>query len=143
VRRTVDGRDGLLVEHPRGIETERQRLETGRRRDEPCVTDGDYALLRAFDALVANRSLDADELGYDRDTGEIRVRGFADAFGRDRTIVATEPIVVPEGLRSRLAALEREEVLTATRLGEREVDALLARRDLLLAGVPGSGGAQE
>jgi hypothetical protein len=132
--RSIGGRSGVVVEHPTHLRTERERLAAGRGRAQPCAEGSDVALLHAFVFLTGHRSLTADEVGYDRQTGDLRVWGFGDAFGRDARGTAMS---VPTGpLRERLAALDAAG-LAATGLGAREIHALLERRDRLLAAVPG------
>jgi len=139
-QRSVDRKGGVIFDATGGWVSEAQRRAAATLRANDCELGNDYLLMQAFDALIGNAKRSTDNLGYDRSLTRLRLRGFDDAFGTEALHVnpQAEPPKLPPALRGALVALDRstlESSLDGT-LSRREIDALLARRDTIVATWP-------
>jgi hypothetical protein len=137
-RRTLNGSEGTVTALWRGAITEAERVEANAGRQNACAAGYDALLLvYAFDGLIQNEGRTLDTIHHDRRTWRLASSGHQQSFGRSRTLPAylsATPRRLPTGLAE---AFER---LDAASLGERLGDvlndrqrqALLARRDLML-----------
>lgn len=136
VARDVGGKRGLLTEPNDVWYSERQRLEKGIPHPNDCEVGSDYLLMTAFDALIGNTARTVDNLGYDRSSGELRLRDQGGAFHRTglRQNSDEPPPKLPRALRDRLIALDERALTEALgdQLRPREIEAMLARRDTIV-----------
>ena len=136
VAREIDGKRGLLRAADSGWTSERARRDSGKPRVNECESGNDYLLMQAFDALIGNDARTTDNLGYERGTGELRLRGFTDAFRRGglRGDAAVEWPRLPQGLRDRLVALDERTLVDAfgDQLEARDIEAVLERRNAIV-----------
>jgi len=136
VAREVDGKRGLLTATGSRWSSERARHDSGAARTNACESGSDYLLMQAFDALIGNDARTADNLGYDRDTGELRLRDFGDAFRRGGLgrNAAAEPPQLPSALRDRFVALDERALVNAAgdQLQPRDIEAVLERRNAIV-----------
>jgi hypothetical protein len=131
--RTVDGRDGLVVEPPSDLVTEQARAARNTYRPEPCAAGSDYDLVRVLDLIAGTPARSADDLGYDRRSWEVRAWRYAGAFGSRGTLPSDAAVAIPGALRARLTSLDGAGLRDAlSALGDRAANAVLARRDALL-----------
>ena len=103
-----------------------------------CDLGAEYQLAYAFDALIDNKGRGFDGYLYDADAATLFLSGHAAAFSTSRDVLKPlEPQLAKTGMemRRRLRALDEAGVSAAVGelLDERQVKALLERRDRVLA----------
>jgi hypothetical protein len=138
VRRTVAGDSGIVAATPDHLVTERERRTEGHARPNWCEGGNDYQLMYVFDALLGLRGRTVDDIAYDRSGWRLVLLNNARAFPTSHRLPDTPSgaeAVVPVTLAERLAALNPGQLQQALEdlLNKRQLDALLARRDALLA----------
>ncbi len=140
VIRKVRGRPGSLQLWVEGVTTRTAwfaaRPDTARH----AALDAAEETLRVFDALIYNPDRNAENLLLDEAGEKVWFVDHSRAFRALDSWPATvgsEPLVLPEPLRTRLAAIDEATLRAALRslLAEAQIKALLARRELLL-GLP-------
>jgi hypothetical protein len=138
VSRVVAGDSGVVAATPDHLVTERQRRAEGHGRSNWCESGNDYQLMYVFDALIGLRGRTLDDIAYDRAGWRLVLLNNARAFPTSRRLPDAPrgaEAAVPAALAERLAALDRDQLQQAFGdvLNKRQLDALLARRDQLLA----------
>jgi hypothetical protein len=136
VPRTIEGQAGALQLRFEGALTEAERAERELGFSGWCPIEPQIGLMYTFDALLQNRGRGAANVLFVNDLTDLVLTDHGQAFGVDRALSRLEAsrLVIPDALRATLRALD-ERQLTATLgewLDERRIDALLARRDVLL-----------
>jgi hypothetical protein len=104
-----------------------------------CALPAQFELMYAFDALVGNEARTLDRMLYDEADWMLLLTGHQRSFGTGSGLPAhlkTRPPRPGSEMRRRLAGLDAAQLqsLLGDLLSERELRALLARRDGLLAG---------
>jgi Calcineurin-like phosphoesterase len=137
VGRVVDGAAGVVVSAPDRVITEDERRRKQLARPNWCGAGNDYPLMYVFDALIGNWERAASDVSYDRASWQLQLTGNARAFPTTRTVPRPSHdtgAVVPPALAERLAALDIDGLRGAlgNLLSTRQLDALLARRDVIL-----------
>jgi hypothetical protein len=138
IAREVQGQRGTLQARPRKSVTQGDVQRQSLRAGGWCPLEPQFQLIYAFDALTGNAGRTLETLLYDADDWSVYATGYGQAFGKGRGfpayLKAQAPKPGPE-LRQRLQQLDAANVGAA--LGddadERTVQAVLARRDALLA----------
>lgn len=134
--REIEGSRGVLLDLGEGWTSERTRSASATERANHCESGSDYLLMQAFDALIGNRARSVENLGYDRLSGELKLRDNNDAFGSAalRSDPAREWPQLPRALRARLVALDSRAIFEAvgTQLDQREIASMLQRRDVIV-----------
>jgi hypothetical protein len=131
----------VLARRPLPPEGRPARMPTGGWCDLPPQ----FQLSYAFDALIDNRGRTFDRYLYDTDTTMLFLTGHGAAFGTGTEIPkALEPALAKTGpeMQARLRKLDAASVQAAVgkNVGDKEIKALLARRDRILklaSGAPG------
>lgn len=135
VEREVAGRPGAVqLEYPDGV-TESQRVAGKVRLGGWCPIGPQAELMRALDALTANKGRTADDVLYRRESSVLKLVGHGQTFGTERRApLGNTPLELSPQLRAALASLDANRVRTAIGrwLDARQIDALLDRRDALL-----------
>jgi hypothetical protein len=141
VQREVDGRKGLLQARPARLVTqadvEAQSLHPGGW----CALAPQFELMYAFDALIGNEGRTRERILYDASEWTLFLTGHEQAFGSGAALPRhLQSGVLHPGaeMRRRLAALDEATLarLLKDLLSEREIRALGARRDAVLAIAP-------
>jgi calcineurin-like phosphoesterase family protein len=135
VIRTVNDREGVVVQWDNRYLSERQRAANNQLRPNYCEQGSDYHLLAAFDALIGKLDRSADNLWYDRSTWQIRLADNHQAFGtKTRLPQYATPPGLPQPMAEALQTLTFAELsnLLAGLLKSAEIKALLKRRDSIL-----------
>jgi Calcineurin-like phosphoesterase len=137
VSRAVDGAAGVVASAPERVITEEERRRAQTVRPNWCEAGNDFQLMYVFDALIGNTARTAADVSYDRSTWDLQLAANSNAFPTTRTLPRPSNdsvAVVPNALAVRLAALdvERLQATLGELLNRRQIDALLARRDLIL-----------
>jgi hypothetical protein len=137
VERSVQGQRGVLQARPANWHTLAEVQQRQLRRSGWCEAEPQYQAVYAFDALIGNERR-SESLLFDASAWFTYVTRHDGAFGRGRSLpeyLRARPPTPGAELRRRLATLNEAQL--ATLLGglvdERERQALLQRRDLLLA----------
>ncbi|MEM7218172.1 MAG: metallophosphoesterase [Pseudomonadota bacterium] len=131
----LNGKSGYLyLVHGKWM-PETRRAERGLSRPNHCTSSGGYAVLAAFDALTRSKPRRGEFLSYNTRNWRIRVTEQHETFGTQRKVLDYgDDARLPLALRKRLQQLDAETL--QQRLGdwlpERELRALLSRRDKLL-----------
>ncbi|HEY8520971.1 MAG TPA: metallophosphoesterase [Gammaproteobacteria bacterium] len=139
VARELDGRTiALQLEYGDAV-TEAERVTGGAAFEPWCPIEPQADLMYAFDALIHNAGRARDNVLWRRDGPRLKLVQHDRAFGTERRVrlpEGREP--QPELLRA-LAALDAARVREALRerLDRGQIDALLARRQALLAAFAG------
>lgn len=135
VARMIDGQDGALQLRYPGAVSERERAAQRLAFSGWCSLEPQLALMRAFDALIANRGRTAETVLFANDVTDVMLVGHGEAFGTNAVVPeSARGMPMPMALRDALRALD-ETRLTAELgawLDTRQVRALLARRDRLV-----------
>jgi hypothetical protein len=137
VKRDVNGQAGFLQAWPEGGVTQTDVDQKSLRSNGWCALAPQLQLMYAFDALIGNERRTRDRILY-RSDWMLLLTGHEQSFGTSKALPrhlrAPVSQLGPE-MRRRLAMLDKA-MLTQTfgdLLDESERNALLARRDLLLA----------
>jgi hypothetical protein len=137
VERQFEDRTGVLQARPL-----RSMTETERRQQPPtagwCSLEQQLQILYALDALTGNEQRTAGSILYDADEWFVYATSFGRAFGTSRalpTYLRARPPTPGAELRRRLASLDEPGLAAALGelINERERQAILARRDAVLA----------
>jgi hypothetical protein len=138
VKRDVNGQTGILQARPERWVTQTDVEQKSLRQGGWCALEPQFQLMYAFDALIGNEGRTRERILYDDAEWMLLLTGHEQAFGTGnglpRHLRETPPRPGPEMLR-RLAMLDKAALTQALGdlLKDRERNALLARRDLLLA----------
>jgi hypothetical protein len=138
VQRAVNGQAGILQARPERWVTQADVEQKSLRPGGWCALEPQFQLMYAFDALTGNEGRTRDRILYDTAEWLLLLTGHEQAFGTGKTLPrhlrAAPPRPGPE-MRRRLALLDKATLTQALGdlLNDRERNALLARRDLLLA----------
>ena len=138
VERELQGQHGVLQGRPlkwvSQAEVQQQSLSGGGW----CDTGSQFQLVYAFDTLIGNEGRTADSLLFDSDDWFVYVtsheRAFGTTSGLPAYLKAKPPAPGPE-MRRRVSALDVAALQAALGelLGAREIEAILRRRDALVA----------
>jgi hypothetical protein len=138
VLRVVDGNLGAVYLDSAKLPDETARAAENAGGDAWCPLADQLASSYAFDALAGSEGRSADELRYTQASWQLALTGNRRLFGTSTAIpthLRSQPLVISPRLRERLQSLNEEAVSAA--LGDvldgRRIQAILARRDLLLA----------
>ncbi len=138
VEREVQGQQGLLQLRP-GKWVSQAEVQSGSLRPGGwCALPAQFELMYAFDALVGNEARTLDRMLYDDADWMLLLTGHQRSFGTGTGLPAhlkARPPRPGEEMRRRLAGLDAAKLqsLLGDLLSERELRALLGRRDGLLA----------
>jgi hypothetical protein len=137
VKRDVNGQTGILQVRPERWVTQADVEEKSLQQGGWCALSTQFQLMYAFDALIGNEGRTRERILYDGEwmlllTGH--EQAFATSKALPRHLRAPVPQLGPE-MRRRLSMLDKSGLAQALGdlLKDRERDAVLARRDLLLA----------
>jgi 3',5'-cyclic AMP phosphodiesterase CpdA len=138
VLREIDGEQGSLQLWVEGAISEEGRLAEDLEPPDEAPYRFQGARMHAFDALIHNHERDASNILITTDDWRLHLIDHARSFGTDCSRppnLEEIPLAVDDALAQRLAELDRK---TLSReldglLTDDEIDALLARRDALLA----------
>jgi hypothetical protein len=137
ILRIVDGERGSLQLWIEGAISDRHRRDEGVAPRDPQQFAEQQALLWLLDQLIDNRARGPSNVLVTVADDELHAIDNARSFGLDTCPECIGPpeTPLPDEVLDRLAALERGPLLQRMHgvLDERQVDALLARRDALLA----------
>ena len=138
VQRAVDGMPGAVYLDPGGLPDESARVGERSGADAWCPLADQFASMYVFDALAGSEGRGPADLRYTPGSWQLALTGNGRLFGTGGGIPAqlrSQPLAVSPALAERLRALDAKAIADA--LGDaadsRRVQALLARRDLLLA----------
>jgi hypothetical protein len=138
VLREVDGNVGAVYLDSAKLPDETARAGENAGGDAWCPLADQLASSYVFDALAGSEGRSADELRYTQASWQLALTGNRRLFGTSTAIpsqLRSQPLVISPRLRERLQSLTEEAVSAA--LGDvidsRRVQAILARRDVLLA----------
>jgi len=127
-----DGR-ALQLRYPDAV-SEADRIERGIPLGEWCALDPQVAMLRAFDALIANPARRADTVLFRVEQPLVKSIGHERAFGTGRRLGSDASDELPAPLVAALATLDTGTL--AAELGDwldpRQIRSFVARRDVLL-----------
>jgi hypothetical protein len=138
VPRSIDGQEGALqLRYPDAI-TEADRLTRGFGFSGWCPLPPQLQLMYAFDLLTGNRGRTAANVVLSNDLTDLSLTDHRQAFGTERALPAgfdASGLSIPVPLVARLRALDEPQLEGALGawLDSRQIRALLARRDKLLA----------
>ena len=148
IERTVGRHRGILQLWIEDSMNVRAMLEQKQRPDGWCDSNAQYNLMNVFDVLIHNTDRTQENALWTRDWMLVLIdhsRAFATQRDKPRLLYRGE-LVVPDALAARLATLNAQNLQQAfgKLLHRRQVQALLARRDLLLKehAAARSGGAE-
>jgi hypothetical protein len=139
VERESQGRHGVLQGRPLKWLTQAEVQQRQELREEGwCSPEAQFQLLYAFDALIGNEGRTPESVVFDSQDWFVYGTSYARAFGTGKELPAylkARPPQVGAEMRRRLAALDEAGLRAAlgSLLKPREVSAILARRDSLLA----------
>jgi len=142
VARDIDGKPGVLQLGYRHFLTESRRLRQGTGTDDWCPLPAQQQLLDVFDLLVGEHDRPGTSFGYTQPFWNLQASHFGDAFSTAHTLPGSAEklqLKLPPTVRAALLALD-EPALRGTLgplLDGAQITALLARRDALLALMPG------
>ena len=134
VERAVNGRAGFLQARPPRFVTQAEVEARSLRPSGSCAVPPQFELMYAFDALIGNQGRTRERMLYDAEW-MLLLTGHDRAFGTAKALPPGLPARPGAEMRRRLAALDAATLEQAVGglLSERELTALLARRDALLA----------
>jgi len=140
VLRTIDGKQGAVIEWVGNAISEAERREQGIAPDDPLRLPHQRDVMKVFDALILNddRNLGNELIGVD--DWKLNLIDHSRAFRLDKKLPAgfdVEPIALPAELYRRLEALDRASLKATVGklLSGPQIKAMLARRDEILAKV--------
>jgi hypothetical protein len=136
IPRTIDGRRGILQFWVDDSINLRTMLERKLQPDGWCEAAPQYNLMNVFDVLIHNTDRTQENALFTRDWSLVLIdhsRAFPTYQKRPRLLYQGE-FTLPQALAERLAALDRATLQQALGawLHQRQLDALLKRRDQLL-----------
>jgi hypothetical protein len=138
VLRVVDGNVGAIYLDSAKLPDERARAAENAGGDAWCPLTDQLASSYVFDALAGSEGRSADELRYTQASWQLALSGNRRLFSPSPDIpsqLRSQGLEISPRLRERLQSLNQEGLSAA--LGDvldgRRVEAILARRDLLLA----------
>ncbi|MEM9621549.1 MAG: metallophosphoesterase [Pseudomonadota bacterium] len=140
VLRKIEGKSGVLRDSGAPLKSgrwlsEAQRQQGGYQRPNYCYAGSDYNLLSAFDSLIGKRDRNPDNLHYVIPTWAIRIDDNGTAFDTSKRVNRYPEIpALPRGFKQQLGALTHAQLteLLADLLSERQIKAILQRRDAIL-----------
>jgi 3',5'-cyclic AMP phosphodiesterase CpdA len=138
VARTIEGERGALqLEFPGAI-SELERAEQRLPFSGWCALEPQLELMRAFDALILNPGRSAATVQFANDLTDLKLVNHAAAFAPQSLPAAVRDLPLPGGFRAALRGLDRRGLTAAlgSWLDARQIRALLARRDRLVALAP-------
>jgi len=127
--------------YPANAINETQRFSSGLSRPNWCGQSSDYQLLYALDALIGTDVRTGTSILYDKSTWLMYLIGHESTFptsdGLPRYLDEI-PAALPVALKNKLARLDRKalEPLLGEYLGDRQIKAILKRRDRMLGTWP-------
>ena len=137
VQREIDGVVGAVYLDPSGLPDETARVGASEGGDAWCPLADQFASMYVFDALAGSAGRLASELRYSPGSWQLALTGNRRLFATSAAIPAylhAQPLEVSPALAARLRTLDPQAAAAA--LGDvldgRRVQAMLARRDLLL-----------
>jgi hypothetical protein len=136
VLRDVDGELGAVYLDPAKLPDESTRAAERAGADAWCPLADQEASSRLFDALAGSAGRTASELRYAPGSWQLALTGDQRLFGTGTSVPArSQSVEISPRLRERLQALDAKSAAAALGdvLDERRVQAVLARRDALLA----------
>jgi hypothetical protein len=140
VRRELDGRVGSVHLPVDGLPDDRQRA-TAQASDASCPLLDQFNSMYAFDVVAHNEGRSPASMRYSPDNWQLVLTDHRELFDTGTELpeyLREVRIEIPAYLETRLARLDA--AVLAERLGdvldERQLAAILARRDRLLAGAP-------
>ena len=138
VERELQGQRGVLQARPVKWITQADAAQQSIRGDVWCGAEPQFQLLYAFDALIGNEGRTAASILIDLDDWFFYGTSYERAFGRSKGLPAylkARPPAPGAEIRGRLAGLNEARLRAAlgNLLDERDLRAILARRDVLLA----------
>jgi 3',5'-cyclic AMP phosphodiesterase CpdA len=134
VARDLGGEAGALqLQYPDAI-TEADRIERNAPLEGWCPIDPQVLLMYAFDALTYNTGRTQDNIVYREESSVVKLIDHGRAFGTGRQLRLPAGIMLSPAVRERFESLDRRTLESALGawLDERQIRALLARRDTLL-----------
>jgi hypothetical protein len=136
-----DGRSGVAEILPASSLSETTRITGNVFRPNYCRGGSDFELLLVLDALMGQEARDGDNLVYDRVTWLMYLTEHTKAFSRQTRLpryMTDHSITLPPLVVERLQSLELEmlEQVLGEYLDDRQIEAILTRRDLVLARWP-------
>jgi len=137
VQREIDGELGALqLKFPNSI-SEAERVERGQGFSGWCSIDAQLQLMYAFDLLISNRGRSSSNIRYRQELSNLTLTDHGEAFGTQRRLPGSlldDAIVLSPAVENALTALSENDLQSAlgTRLNDRQIRALLARRDELV-----------
>ena len=148
VEREVQGQRGVLQARPARWTTEAEAQAKGERGVGWCAMPPQFELMYAFDALIGNEGRSQERVLYDAREWNLLLTGHDRAFGTKREFPAHLQQRPPQPgveLRQRLAELDEAKLQAALGelVGKREINALLERRDAVLAGAAAAAAADQ
>jgi len=138
VQREIDGVVGAVYLDPGDLPDEAARADERAGGDAWCPLADQFASMYLFDALAGSPGRKPSELRYTEETWQLALTGNGRLFDTAAAIPAqlrARPLEVSPSLAERLRALDSKTAAAVLGdvLDERRIEALLARRDLLLA----------
>jgi hypothetical protein len=138
VEREVQGQQGLLQLRPAKWVSQADVQAGSLRPGGWCALPAQFELMYAFDALVGNEARTLDRMLYDEADWMLLLTGHQRSFGTGTGLpphLKARPPRPGDEMRRRLASLDATKLhsLLGDLLSERELRALLGRRDGLLA----------
>jgi hypothetical protein len=138
VQREIDGVVGAVYLDPSDLPDETARVEERAGGDAWCPLADQFASMYLFDALAGSPGRMPSDLRFTPETWQLALTGNGRLFDTAAAIpgpLRARPLAVPPALAERLRALDSKTAAAALGdvLDERRIEALLARRDLLLA----------
>jgi hypothetical protein len=147
VKRTVNGKSGILQFWVDGAINVRRMLETKTQPAGECDIGPQYNLMNVFDVLIDNTDRTQENALFTRDWMLVLIdhtRAFRTDSVKPRLLYRGE-VHVPPALAERLETLNREVLQRelGAWLNKRQIDTILKRRDLLLKSYTGAGATRE
>ena len=147
VKRTVNGKSGILQFWIDGAINVRRMLETKTQPAGECDIGPQYNLMNVFDVLIDNTDRTQENALFTRDWTLVLIdhtRAFRTDTGKPRLLYRGE-LRVPPALAERLKTLNRDVLQRelGAYLKKRQIDAILKRRDLLLKSYTGTSAPRE
>ena len=131
------GRDAVVEVVPAQSLTETERVTGNVYRPNWCTGISDYQLMYALDALLGNDARTGESIRYDRSTWLMYLTGHGAAFPTSQNMpryLENTVLKLPATLHARLARLDEDRVeqTLGSYLGDRQIRALLERRDEMI-----------
>jgi hypothetical protein len=138
VKREIDGVVGAIYLDPGRLPDETARVAQREGGDAWCPLADEFASMSVFDALAGGSGRLPTELRYSPGSWQLALTGNRRLFATSTSMpgyLRAQPLDVSSALAARLRALDAQAAAAALGdvLDARRVQAILARRDLLLA----------